>query len=62
MFSRGQLIFALVFLIFFTIVVVLSYQRDKKLHKRNYKGVKWVMITFIGFIIFLFLVKYFLKN
>lgn len=62
MLSRGQWIFAIVFLIFFTIIVMRSYRRDKKLHDRNYKGVKWVLVSFISFIIFLFLVKFFLKN
>lgn len=62
MFSQGQLVFAILFLIFFTIIVVLSYRKDQKLHNRNYKGVKWVMISFISFVIFLFLVKYFLKS
>ncbi len=62
MFSQGQLIFAILFLIFFTFIVILSYRKDKKLHNRNYKGVKWVIISFASFIIFLFLIKYFLKS
>ena len=62
MFSIGQLIFAGLFAIAFLAVVVFSYKKDKKLHLKNYKGVKWVGITFISFIIILFVIKYFLKN
>ena len=62
MFSTGQLIFAAFFVFFFAIVIFLSYQKDKKLHSRNYKGVKWVGIVFIVFIIILFILKEWLKN
>lgn len=62
MFSTGQLIFAALFVLFFTVVIVFSYRKDKKLHNKNYKGVKWVGIVFILFIIFLFTIKYLLKN
>ncbi|RNC89454.1 MAG: hypothetical protein ED555_08170 [Allomuricauda sp.] len=62
MFSKGQLIFAALFIIFFTIFLAFAYKKDKKLHLRNYKGVKWVLISFITFVIILFLIKHFLKN
>jgi len=62
MFSTGQVIFALLFIILFTIFIFRAYQKDVKLHSKNYKGVKWVALTFMGFIIILFLIKYFLKN
>ena len=62
MFSTGQLIFAALFLIVFIAIVSFSYRKDKKLHKKNYKGVTWVLISFVTFIIFLFLIKHFLKN
>jgi mannose/fructose/N-acetylgalactosamine-specific phosphotransferase system component IIC len=62
MFSTGQLIFAALFVLFFSVVIVFSYRKDKKLHNKNYKGVKWVGIVFILFIIFLFTIKYLLKN
>ena len=38
------------------------YRKEKKLHQKNYKGVQWILLTFIIFIIFLFAVKHFLKN
>lgn len=62
MFSSGQLIFATLFVLGFVAVMVFTYSKDKKLHKKNYQGVKWVLLSFAFFIIFLFLIKYFLKN
>ena len=62
MFSTGQLVFASLFLIVFTIVIFLTYKKDKKLHKRNYKGVQWIGLLFIAFVIILFVIKYLLKN
>jgi len=62
MFSKGQLIFAVVFIIFFAVTIFLMYKKDRKLHAKNYKGVKWVGISFILFIIILFVIKQMLKN
>jgi cytochrome bd-type quinol oxidase subunit 1 len=62
MFSTGQLIFAGLFFIAFVIVIIISYQKDKKLHLKNYKGVKWVGLFFLMFILILFLIKLTLKN
>ncbi len=62
MFSTGQLIFAALFVVAFTIFVILSYKKDKKLHEKNYQGVKWVGIIFIIFILILFIIKYLFKN
>lgn len=62
MFSNGQLIFAGIFVLAFVGILIFSYKKDKNLHQKNYKGVKWVGITFISFVLILFLIKYFLKN
>lgn len=62
MFSTGQLIFAALFFIAFVVIITFSYRKDKKLHKKNYKGVTWILLSFIIFIIILFIIKYFLKN
>lgn len=62
MFSSGQLIFAILFFLAFVVIITLSYKKDKKLHRKNYKGVIWILVSFITFIIILFLIKYFLKN
>ena len=62
MFSLGQMIFAGLFALAFILIIAFSYKKDKKLHAKNYKGVKWVGITFVIFLIILFLIKYLLKN
>lgn len=62
MFSTGQIIFALLFVVVFIAVIASMYRKDKNLHQKNYKGVKWVLITFIAFVIILFIIKYLLKN
>ncbi len=62
MFSTGQLIFALLFVVVFAVIIVSTYRKDKKFHRKNYKGVKWVGIFFVIFIISLFVIKFFIKN
>ncbi|ADV47722.1 hypothetical protein Celal_0378 [Cellulophaga algicola DSM 14237] len=62
MFSTGQLIFAGLFFLSFVVIIFFTYRRDKNLHLKNYKGVKWVGLTFLIFIISLFVIKYLLKN
>ncbi len=57
MFSTGQLVFAALFLIAFVAIIILSYRKDTKLHKKYYKGSIYVLIGFIGFIILLFFLK-----
>ena len=58
MFSKGQFIFAIIFIISFTIVIIFSYKKDLNFLKNTYKGVRWVLV---GFIIF-FLLLIFLKS
>lgn len=62
MFSTGQIIFAVLFAVSFIVIIILSYKKDKKLHSKNYKGVKWVGLLFMLFIAILFSLKYFLKK
>lgn len=62
MFSLGQMIFAGLFAIAFILILILSYRKDKNLHSKNYKGVKWIGISFAIFIILLFIIKYYLNN
>ncbi|CAL65480.1 hypothetical protein [Christiangramia forsetii] len=57
MFSTGQLIFAGLFLISFIIIIIFSYRKDTKLHKKYYKGSLFVLIGFILFIVLLFFIK-----
>lgn len=62
MFSSGQLLFAICFCVVFTIALIFSYKKDKNRHTHNYKGVRWVVVGFAGFVILLFAMKHFLSS
>lgn len=62
MFSKGQTIFAISFTIVFIIIIVFMYLKDKVIHKQQYKGVKWILLGFLSFILFLFLIKGYVKQ
>ena len=62
MFTTGQIVFAILFIIAFAVIMVFSYRKDKRMHQKNYKGIKWVGISFVVFVIVLFLLKILLKN
>ncbi len=62
MFTTGQWIFAAIFAVIFIIVMLFSYRKDKKLHKKYYKGSLWILIGFIIFIILLLAVKTYIKG
>ncbi|PTX44139.1 hypothetical protein C8P64_0109 [Christiangramia gaetbulicola] len=57
MFSTGQLIFAGLFVIAFIIIMIFSYRKDIRLHKKYYKGSIFVLLGFIVFILILFFIK-----
>lgn len=61
MFTTGQLIFAVLFAFVFAVVIWFAYRGDRRLHSKNYRGVKWVALTFLLFITALFALKYLLK-
>ncbi|HIC32582.1 MAG: hypothetical protein JXK08_03950 [Flavobacteriaceae bacterium] len=50
MFSKGQIIFGVLFAIAFIIVMVFMYRKDLKLHKIHYRGVLWILLAFLAFI------------
>ena len=62
MFSEGQLYFAIFFVISFSVFLVLSYRKDKKLHKKYYSGSLFILLGFIVFIGILFAIKFFVKQ
>lgn len=62
MFSQGQLIFAVCFLVAFIIVMIFSYRKDISTHQLFYKGNYKILIGFFAFIGFLFLIKMYLKH
>jgi len=43
MFSTGQLIFVIFFVIVFVGFIAYSYRKDAKLHKKQYKGSRWIL-------------------
>jgi len=45
MFSKGQLIFAACFVIAFTLLMIWSYRKDIKIHKKYYKNTFIILIT-----------------
>ncbi|MDG1572300.1 hypothetical protein OZ410_08235 [Robiginitalea sp. M366] len=61
MFSSGQIAFALFFIVAFTAAMVWVYRSDRETTKKQYKGVGWVLLAFVSFVIILFLLKYILS-
>ena len=45
MFSKGQLIFAGIFVIAFAIAMFWSYRKDLKIHKKHYKNTFLIIIA-----------------
>ena len=62
MFSKGQLIFALVFFIGFVIAIVVAFMKDKKGNGSYFKGSYKILIGFLIFIALLFVIKIFFKH
>lgn len=60
MFSSGQLIFMAVCMVIFIVVIIYSYRKDLKLHRKYYKGSLYVLLGFFLFIALLYFLKYFL--
>tara|TARA_B100002019_G_scaffold50594_1_gene43030 strand:- start:875 stop:1060 length:186 start_codon:yes stop_codon:yes gene_type:complete len=58
MFSTGQIIFAILFAISFTIFIFFAYRKDNKIHQQYYKGSLWVLLAFICFIGFIAAIKF----
>ncbi len=58
MFTKGQLIFGILFVIAFTIALIFAYRKDLKLHKKYYPGTVWVLLAFISFILFIAAIKF----
>ncbi|WP_417885697.1 hypothetical protein [Zunongwangia sp.] len=57
MFSTGQLIFAVLFFIAFVSVIIFTYRKDAKLHRKYYKGSFFVLLAFLFFIALLVVIK-----
>ncbi|MAH59492.1 MAG: hypothetical protein CMB95_01420 [Flavobacteriaceae bacterium] len=57
MFSTGQLLFALFFIVGFIILTVWSYRKDRAKNPYYFKGSFWVLIGFLVFIGLLLFLK-----
>jgi uncharacterized membrane protein YccC len=62
MFTQGQWIFAGCFFVAFVIAMIYAYRKDASLHQIFYKGNYKILITFIAFIVMLFMIKIFFKR
>lgn len=62
MFSTGQLIFAVCFFVVFVTLIIISYKKDTKLHKKHFKGSSWILLGFVFFVVLLLLAKIYLKD
>ncbi|MGA1030379.1 MAG: hypothetical protein ACO3SY_06685 [Flavobacteriaceae bacterium] len=47
MFSSGQLVFAALFFIGFTLIIIFSYKKDKQKQKAYFKGSYKILIGFL---------------
>lgn len=61
MFTRGQLIFAILFFVVFVGIIIYNYRKDLKLHRKYYQGSWYVLIGFILFLFTLFSLKSIMK-
>ena len=62
MFTTGQLVFSIIFIVAFVTVMIVSYRRDKPTHKKHFKGSVWILAGFIVFVLLLLAVKLYLKD
>ncbi|RKE90832.1 hypothetical protein [Ichthyenterobacterium magnum] len=58
MFTKGQLIFGILFAIAFIVIMIYTYRKDLKLHRKYYKGSIWVLIAFIAFLLMIAAIKF----
>ncbi len=58
MFSKGQLIFGILFAIVFIVVIFFAYKKDLKVHQKYYKGTVWILIAFVSFIAMIATIKF----
>jgi hypothetical protein len=62
MFTKNQLVFAVVFFLSFVVAAVIMYRKDRAMHKVYYKGSYKVLIGFLFFVALLFVMKTYLKH
>lgn len=62
MFTKSQLIFAVLFFLSFIVAAVIMYRKDREMHKIYYQGSYKVLIGFLLFVALLFIMKTYLKH
>jgi len=62
MFSIGQQIFAILFVICFIIIISISYGKDKKQQREYFRGTYKILIVFFIILGILFLIKFLTQN
>jgi hypothetical protein len=62
MFSTNQLIFAICFFIAFVAIIIVSYKKDKRIHKKYFRGNIWILVGFLVFVGALLFIKTLLKQ
>ncbi|MBT56871.1 MAG: hypothetical protein CMC54_00015 [Flavobacteriaceae bacterium] len=50
MFSKGQLIFAIIFIIVFSGIITYTYFKDRQIHRLYYKKTYIILLIFLLFI------------
>ncbi|KJS07526.1 MAG: hypothetical protein VR77_00440 [Flavobacteriales bacterium BRH_c54] len=48
MFSQGQKIFALIFIVSFLVILTFQFLKDRKRNKTLFKGTYWVLIAIMA--------------
>lgn len=48
MFSLGQKIFAILFIVVFLVILTYQFYKDRQKNKALFKGTYWVLITIMG--------------
>ena len=51
MFSSGQQLFALIFIIAFVILIGYQFYKDSRKNKKMFKGTYWILIAVVGVMI-----------
>jgi len=60
MFSRGQLIFGILFVVVFAVIIFRAYRKDAAINSKYYKGSLWILLIFVGFILGIAAIKFLL--
>ena len=59
MFTAGQIVFGLIFLVSFIIIIIFSYKKDRKTINLFYRDSYKILFAFMLFFFLLFCIKYF---